>query len=92
MSGSPVEKNVDTTKRPILHTSKGKYFRNDTVNESCADVDTDGPTFHHAVNQWLWKDGKEGWIPYSTEMNDRINISYTRDPNSTVVVTVKDQL
>lgn len=92
MSGSPVENNVDTTKRPILHISKGKYFRNDTVNKSCADVDTDGPTFHHAVNQWLWKDGKEGWIPYSTEMNDRINKSYTRDPNSTVVVTVKDQL
>ncbi|XP_065945130.1 uncharacterized protein [Magallana gigas] len=92
VSGSPVENNVDTTKRPILHISKGKYFRNDTVNDSCADADTDGPTFHHAVNQWLWKDGKEGWIPYSTEMNDRINKSYTRDPNSTVVVTVKDQL
>lgn len=92
MSGSSIEKNVDTTKRPILHVSKGKYFRNDTINESCTDVDTDGPIFHHAINQWFWKDEKEGWTPYSKEMNDRINTSYKRDPKSTVVVTVKDKL
>lgn len=85
-----VENNVEIIKRFILYILKGKYFRNDIVNDLCVDVDMDGLIFYYVVNQWLWKDGKEGWILYLIEMNDRINKFYNCDFNFFVVVIVKD--
>lgn len=79
------------TKKPILHVAKGKYFRNDIVSSKPSDIDTDGPTYPSTMNQWLWKDDNGQWIQYSREVNVRINQSYKRDPNSSVIVTIQDQ-
>lgn len=90
VSKSSDGKTVEMTKKPILIVTKGKYFRNNTSNES-SDIDTDGPTYQCTLNQWFWKDDRGHWNQYSREMNARINKSYKRDPNSTVIVTIQDQ-
>lgn len=91
MSNSSDDKTVEMTKKPILHVAKGKYFRNDIVSKEPSDIDTDGPTYPCTMNQWFWKDDKGHWNQYSREMNAKINQSYKRDPNSTVIVTIQDQ-
>lgn len=50
MLGLFVENNVDIIKRFILYILKGKYFRNDIVNDLCVDVDMDGLIFYYVVN------------------------------------------
>lgn len=85
------EKQVSVN-RPILHVTKGKYFKNNSVVEKPAsDIETDGPSFSFAVNQWCWKDCEGNWNPYSREVNERINKCYKRDPKSTVIVNIQDQ-
>lgn len=79
------------TKKPILHVAKGKYFKNDIVSNKSSDTDTDGPTYPCTMNQWLWKDDNGQWNQYSREVNARINQSYKRDPNSSVIVTILDK-
>ncbi|XP_034323570.2 uncharacterized protein [Magallana gigas] len=82
----------DSVNRPILHVTKGKYFKNNSVVENATpDIETDGPTFTCAINQWWWKDCEGKWSPYSREVNERINKCYKRDPKSTVIVAIKDQ-
>lgn len=82
----------DSMNRPILHVTKGKYFKNNSVVENATpDIETDGPTFTCAMNQWWWKDIEGKWNPYSREVNERINKCYKRDPKSTVIVAIKDQ-
>nr|XP_034323560.1 uncharacterized protein LOC105339595 isoform X2 [Crassostrea gigas] len=90
-SKSSNDKTVEMTKKPILHVAKGKYFRNDIVSNKPSDIDTDGPTYPCTINQWLWKDDNGHWNQYSREVNARINQSYKRDPNSSVIVTIQDQ-
>uniref|UniRef100_A0A8W8I5N5 E3 ubiquitin-protein ligase HERC2 n=1 Tax=Magallana gigas TaxID=29159 RepID=A0A8W8I5N5_MAGGI len=90
-SKSSNDKTVEKTKKPILHVAKGKYFRNDIVSNKPSDIDTDGPTYPCTRNQWLWKDDNGQWNQYSREVNARINQSYKRDPNSSVIVTIQDK-
>lgn len=91
VSKSSDDKTVEMTKKPILLVAKGKYFKNDTVSNEPSDIDTDGPTYPCTMNQWFWKDDRGHWNQYSREMNAKINQSYKRDPNSTVIVTIQDQ-
>ncbi|XP_062599563.1 uncharacterized protein LOC134261113 [Saccostrea cucullata] len=79
---------------PILKVSRGKYFKNDRMDDELSDIEVDCETnslINNAVDQWFWKDGNGKWIPYPKKMNDKINRSYKRNPGSTVVVTIKDQ-
>ncbi|XP_062586119.1 uncharacterized protein LOC134247758 isoform X2 [Saccostrea cucullata] len=88
-----------TCENPIGSTSllkmpKGKYFKNNRVDDELSDIETDCATNYltnNAVDQWFWKDEKGKWIPYPRKMNDKINRIYKRNPGSTVVVTIKDQ-
>lgn len=95
--GISAEKDIEFEKpasvnRPILHVSKGKYFKNNSlVEKATPDIETDGPTFTCAMNQWWWKDCEGKWNPYSREVNERINKCYKRDPKSTVIVNIHDQ-
>lgn len=77
-----------TTTNPILHVTKGKYFRNHSLS---SDIETDGPSFSCALGQWFWKDGTGKWNPYCRETNAKINRCYKRDPKSTAIVTVQNQ-
>ncbi|XP_052698866.1 uncharacterized protein LOC128176508 isoform X2 [Crassostrea angulata] len=77
-----------TTTNPILHVTKGKYFRNHSLS---SDIETDGPSFSCALGQWFWKDGTGKWNPYCRETNTKINKCYKRDPKSTAIVTVQNQ-
>lgn len=79
---------ADPETKPVLHIIKGKYFKNDN---SSADIETDGPSSLRSMNRWFWKDDKGDWNPFRSEMNDRVNKYYKRDPKSTVVVTIQDQ-
>ncbi|XP_056021589.1 uncharacterized protein LOC125652124 isoform X9 [Ostrea edulis] len=76
-----------------LHVLKGCYFKNDRkYDEPSSDIESDGAkefSSSSAVNQWMWKDGDGKWNPYPRKINDRINKCYRRNPNSTVVVTIK---
>ncbi|XP_062599975.1 uncharacterized protein LOC134261565 [Saccostrea cucullata] len=86
------EKPVDSP--PILKISRGKYFKNNRVDDELSDIETDCATnslTNNAVDQWFWKDENGTWTPYARKMNDKINRSYKRNPGSTVVVTIKDQ-
>lgn len=74
--------------KPVLHIKKGKYFKNDNLP---ADIETDGQSFSRSMNQWFWKDDKGNWNPFPREMNNRVDKYYSRDPKSTVIVTIKEE-
>ncbi|XP_062567097.1 uncharacterized protein LOC134229367 [Saccostrea cucullata] len=72
---------------------KGKYFKNEKVENESTDEEVDGMSnsmTSSASDQWLWKDKQCQWNPYPREINDKINRCYKRNPNSTVIVTIKD--
>ncbi|XP_061164730.1 uncharacterized protein LOC133173723 [Saccostrea echinata] len=78
---------------PILKIPKGKYFKNDRMNDELSDIEVDGTLnslTSNTVDQWFWKDDDGKWIPYPRKMNDKINRCYKRNPSSTVIVTIKD--
>ncbi|XP_062586129.1 uncharacterized protein LOC134247761 [Saccostrea cucullata] len=82
-----------TASIPVLKISKGKYFKNDKVEDESSDIEIDGlsnSTVFTAVDQWLWKDEQGHWNPYPRKMNDKINKCYKRNPNSTVIVSMKE--
>ncbi|XP_062614449.1 uncharacterized protein LOC134276185 [Saccostrea cucullata] len=73
-----------------LKYPKGKYFKNDSVEDECStDLESDGPI---ALSQWMWKDKTEKWNPYPKKINDKIWKSWKRNPNSTVVVEMDDSV
>lgn len=74
--------------KPVLHIKKGKYFKNDNLS---TDIETDGQSFSRSMNQWFWKDDKGNWNPFPREMNNRVDKYYSRDPKSTVIVTIKEE-
>lgn len=90
VSGLNSDRDLESTGKPVLFVTKGKYFKNDKLVEQ-PDIETDGPQLAFTTNQWFWKDGNGKWIAYSKEMNNRVNKYYGRDPKSTVVVTIHDQ-
>lgn len=92
MSGLNNVHHLESTGKPVLFVTKGKYFKNDKLVEQPADIETDGPQPAGTTNQWFWKDEKGKWNAYSKEMNNRVNKYYRRDPKSTVVVTIYDQM
>lgn len=92
MSGLNNDHHLESTGKPVLFVTKGKYFKNDKLVEQPADIETDGPQPAGTTNQWFWKDGNGKWNAYSKETNNRVNKYYRRDPKSTVVVTIYDQM
>lgn len=92
MSGLNNDHHLKSTGKPVLFVTKGKYFKNDKLVEQPADIETDGPQPAGTTNQWFWKDENGKWNAYSKEMNNRVNKYYRRDPKSTVVVTIYDQM
>ena len=80
----------DSSVKSILPVKKGKYFKNEK-GEQPSDIETDCMKSPGSSNQWLWKDTEGKWNSYSTEMNDRLNKCFKRDPKSTVVVTIQGQ-
>ncbi|XP_048737058.1 uncharacterized protein LOC130046250 isoform X1 [Ostrea edulis] len=77
-----------------IQVLKGCYFKNDrNYDEPSSDIESDGAievSSANAINQWMWKDCDGRWNPYPRKINDRINQCYRRNPNSTVVVTIKE--
>ncbi|XP_056021571.1 uncharacterized protein LOC125652126 isoform X2 [Ostrea edulis] len=77
-----------------LKVIKGCYFKNNRTNDDLSsDKESDETTessLSIAVNQWMWKDCDGKWNPYPRKINDRINQCYRRNPNSTVVVAIKE--
>lgn len=92
VSGLNNDHHLESTGKPVLFVTKGKYFKNDKLVEQPADIETDGPQPAGTTNQWFWKDENGKWNAYSKEMNNRVNKYYRRDPKSTVVVTIYDQI
>ncbi|XP_062586133.1 uncharacterized protein LOC134247763 isoform X2 [Saccostrea cucullata] len=92
IKSSKICKNSNARLLPLT-MPKGKYFKNDRFEDKLTDVEADemldSLTFS-VPDQWLWKDKQGQWNPYPRKMNDKIHRSYKRNPNSTVIVTIKE--
>ncbi|XP_062581172.1 uncharacterized protein LOC134242976 [Saccostrea cucullata] len=77
----------------LLTLPKGKYFKNEKVDDKSTDVEPDGSLdslSFSALDQWHWKDKQGQWNVYPRKINDKINRCYKRNPNSTVIVTIEE--